>query len=256
MALPHHQHSGQALILKSRRHSEADLILTLLTADLGKLDALARGVRKAKSRKSGHVEPFMLASLSLRRTKWLPDVLEAQVRESFPLCRSTLERVTRASYACELIDSLTQPEDPQGQSRQLFDLLHFTLQTMNKTDTSMAVLLRWFELQVLTLTGFQLELQRCTECNREALPRACYFNVLHGGILCPDCGPVVERAERLPLDVFKTLRFMQRSDWSEVCKYDFADSALKACAALLRRFVASILERQLRTERFSRQIRG
>ncbi len=112
MALPHYQYNGEALILKSRRHGEADLILTLLTADLGKFDVLARGARKAKSRKSGHVEPFVLASFSLRRSKWLPEVAEAQIQDAFPLCRSSLEKVTQASYTCELIDSLTQPRDP------------------------------------------------------------------------------------------------------------------------------------------------
>lgn len=254
MTLSRHQYNGNALILKSRRHQEADLILTLLTPDLGKLDALARGARKAKSRKSGHVEPFMLAGLALRRTKWLPEVIEAQVREAYPLCRTTLERVTHASYVCELIDSLTQPEDPEGKNRHLFDLLQFTLQTMNRDDTSLALLLRWFELQTLTLTGFQVELQRCTECGAKARPQACYFSVQHGGILCPDCGPTVERAERLSLEEFKTLRFLQRSDWTLVGGYSFSDPILKGSAELLRRFVSAILERQLRTERFKRQI--
>ena len=255
MALPHFQYNGEALILKSRRHGEADLILTLLTADLGKFDVLARGARKAKSRKSGHVEPFVLASFSLRRSKWLPEVAEAQIQEAFPLCRSSLERVTQASYTCELIDSLIQPRDTGELSQNLFDLLYFALYTLNQEGTRSSLLLRWFELQVLTQTGFRVELQYCTECRQEAEPRACYFNLLHGGILCPDCGPSIERAERLSLQEFKALRFLQRSDWSTVRQYEFADPVLRECGKLLRRFVSSILERQLRTERFRRQLR-
>ncbi len=255
MSIPHYQYNGKALILKSRRHGEADLILTVLTADLGKFDVLARGARKAKSRKSGHVEPFVLASFSLRRSKWLPEVTEAQIQDAFPLCRTSLEKVTQAIYTCELIDSLTQPGDPGELSQDLFGLLYFALHTLNQAETRSSLLLCWFELQVLTLTGFQVELQYCTECKKEAEPNACYFNLLHGGILCPDCGPTVERAERLSLQEFKTLRFLQRSDWGTVRQYEFAEPVLRECGKLLRRFVSSILERQLRTERFRRQLR-
>ena len=255
MALPSYQYNGEALILKSRRHGEADLILTLLTADLGKFDVLARGARKAKSRKSGHVEPFVLASFSLRRSKWLPEVVEAQIQDAFPLCRASLEKVTQASYICELIDSLNQPSDPGELSQDLFDLLHFVLHTMNQGESRSSLLLRWFELQVLTLTGFQVELQYCTECKQEAEPRACYFNLMHGGILCPDCGPSIERAERISLPEFKALRFLQRSDWGTASQYEFPEHVLKECGTLLSRFISSILERQLRTERFRRQLR-
>ena len=255
MTLPHYQYNGEVLILKSRKHGEADLILTLLTADLGKMDVLARGARKAKSRKSGHVEPFMLAGVSLRRSKWLPEVTEAQIKDAFPQCRHSIENMLQASYACELIDSLTQPQDPGGQSQNLFDLLHFTLQTMNSLGTPLPLLLCWYKLQVLTLTGFQIELQHCTECQQEAQPKACYFNLQHGGILCSHCGPTVESAERLSLDEFKTLRFLQRSDWVSVTRLAFADPILQKCERLLRRFVSSVLERRLRTERFRQQIR-
>ncbi len=255
MTLPHYQYNDEALILKSRKHGEADLILTLFTADLGKLDALARGARKAKSRKAGHVEPFMLAGMSLRRTKWLPEVTEAQIRDAFPQCRNSLESVMQASYACELLDALTPPQDPGAQSRNLFDLLHFTLQTMNGLETPPTRLLCWYALQVLTLTGFQVELQHCTACRREAPPEACYFDLQHGGILCARCGPTVESAERLTWDKFRILRFLQRNAWASVKRFACADALLAECESLLHRFVSAILERQLRTERFSRQIR-
>ncbi len=254
MTLPHYQYNGTALILKSRKQGESDLILTVFTSDLGKLDVLARGARKAKSRKSGHVEPFMLAGVALRRSRWLPEVTEVQLRNAFPQCRNSLESVIQASYVCELLDSLTQPRDESGQNRPLFDLLHFTLQTLNSVGTPPTLLLCWYILQVLTLTGFQVELQRCTECQQAAQPKACYFDLQYGGILCAHCGPTVESAESLSLDKFKTLRFLQRSDWATVTRFAFADSIVKACETLLRRFVSAVLERQLRTERFRRQI--
>ena len=111
MNLPHRIYNCEAIILHYRNFKEADRILTLFTPDLGKLDVLARGVRKTRSRKVGHVEPYMYLSLVLRRSKWLPEVSEVQVRAAFPRCRSSLESITQASYICELTDALTHPED-------------------------------------------------------------------------------------------------------------------------------------------------
>lgn len=255
MTLPTYRHSGEALVLKSRRYGEADLILTCFMAELGKLDALGRGARKPSSRKSGHLEPCTEVALSLRRSKWLPEITEVQTRQSFPGCRSSLETVTLASYACELLDSLTQPGDSHSPDSALYELLRFTLGLLNDDPSVGDLALRWYELQILTLTGFQLELRRCTECGQPAQAQACHFSIVQGGMVCRRCGPGLERLEPLGLDEFKALRFLQRSPWQEVIRYQFAEGVVAESGRLLQRFLGTVLERQLRTQRFRRQIR-
>lgn len=255
MSLPHRLHNSEALILKYRNFREADRILTLLTPDLGKLDALARGVRKARSRKSGHVEPFMQITLVLHRTRWLPEVSEAQIRQAFPHCRATLENMGHASYACELADAFIHPEEDATLSQSLYRVLLTVLQDLDARPEKAPVLLRWFDLRVLGLTGFQPELFHCLACGQTAPPASCFFSSGLGGILCPACGPAAESVLSLDLDAFKILRHLQRYDWHKVSDDRYRPESLRAVTRILQHYVAYTLEHQLRSVRFARQVR-
>ena len=255
MSLPTRLHNCEALILKYRNFREADRILTLLTPDLGKLDALARGARKARSRKAGHVEPFMHVALVLRKSKWLPEVSEVQVRHAFPQCRSTLELMTYASYACELVDNLAHPEEDADLNRRIYQLLFLMLQELDADPNQAPVLARWFDLQALGWAGFQPELFHCLACGQEAQPRPCFFSVSQGGMLCPSCGPVQQDALPLDLETFKFLRYWQTRDWPAVKTRKYRNAAVQSSAFLLGRYVSFTLERPLRAVRFARAVR-
>ena len=73
----------EAVVLRQRRLGEADRILTLYTPQLGKLDAVAKGVRKQTSRKAGHLEPFTLTALLVAGGRNLDIITQAETVESF-----------------------------------------------------------------------------------------------------------------------------------------------------------------------------
>ncbi len=254
MNLPSRLHNCEAVILHYRNFKEADRILTLFAPDLGKLDALARGVRKTKSHKVGHVEPFMHVALVLRRSRWLPEVSEVQIRTAFPQCRTSLEAITYASYICELTDALTQPEDDTAVNASLFHLLHNTLQYLNQEPSRGARLLRWFDLKILALTGFQPELFHCVHCGTPATPEATAFSCGEGGILCPNCRQPVADALPLPLHAFKVLRHMLRNDWDRVRTVRIDMETQQTTTRLLERYVTYTLERQMKAVRFAHHL--
>ncbi len=254
MNLPSRLHNCEAVILRYRNFKEADRILTLFTPDLGKVDALARGVRKTRSHKTGHVEPFMYVALVLRRSKWLPEVSEAQIRAAFPQCRSSLESLTHASYVCELVDALTHPEEDARLNASLFHLLHATLSYLNEEPMQASILLRWFDLKMLVLTGFQPELFHCVHCGAPAQPEATVFSLADGGILCRDCRATVSGTISLSLDAFKVLRHMLRYDWARVRTARIGASALQTVTHLLERYIGFTLERQMKSVRFARHL--
>ncbi len=254
MNLPHRIHNCEAIILHYRNFKEADRILTLFTPDLGKLDALARGVRKTRSHKVGHVEPFMYVSLVLRRSKWLPEVSEAQIRAAFPQCRSSLERITQASYVCELTDALIHPEDDAEANATFFRLLHDTLNYLNQEPAKAPILLRWFDLKMLALTGFQPELFNCVHCGTTAKPEATNFSFADGGILCSNCRQELSGTMAVPLDAFKILRHMLRHDWDRIRSAPISPAPMQTVTRLLERYIGFTLERQLKAVRFARQL--
>src|SRR3712207_7295528 len=100
-------YTTEAIVLRARRMGEADSVLTLLTADRGKLDAVARGVRKLTSRKAGHLEPLTHSALLLAHGADLDIITQAQAVHTFLPLREDLHRTGAGLYVAELVDRFT-----------------------------------------------------------------------------------------------------------------------------------------------------
>ena len=83
----------EAIILKARNLGEADKILTLLTKEHGKLDAVAKGVRKIKSKNRGAVQPFSQSRIMLYQGKNLDTVTQCERIAGFPKIRPNFDRL-------------------------------------------------------------------------------------------------------------------------------------------------------------------
>ena len=97
----------EAIVLKHRDYGEADRLLTIYTRQKGKLQVLAKGVRKVRSQKAGHLEPFSLASLQLAAGRTWHLVSQAEAQDIFINLTSDLETLGYASYVAELVDRFT-----------------------------------------------------------------------------------------------------------------------------------------------------
>src|ERR1700674_3383844 len=131
-----------AIVLRQRKLGDADKILTLYTANFGKIDAVAKGVRKTRSRMAGHVEPLAQATFQLAKGKTLDVVTQVDTIESFQTLRDDLERMSRALYACELVDKFTETHEPNF---ELYRLLLDTLRRIAKRD-EIEVAVRFYEM--------------------------------------------------------------------------------------------------------------
>ena len=109
------------------RHSdwgEADRLLGLYSREAGKLRAVAKGVRRLRSRKAGHLEPFTRVKLLLARGRDLWIVTQAETVDAYLPLREDLEKIGQASYVLELLDRFSFEE---GANRSLYALLTDTL---------------------------------------------------------------------------------------------------------------------------------
>lgn len=139
----------EGIILKRINFGEADRLLTIYTKHLGKISALAKGVRRVTSRKGGNVEVFNQVSLFLAKGKNLDLVTEAQVINAFKIWRQDLKKVGLAYYFCELVDKLT----PSRQANQaVFSLLRDFLEKIGRQEGWGIV--REFEEVLLKELGF------------------------------------------------------------------------------------------------------
>lgn len=245
-------HRIQAVVLRRRDYGDADRVLTVFTPHEGKLELIAKGARKTASRKAGHLEPFTRVSLLVAEARTWDIITEVTTLESFGGLRTSLERISQASYACELIDILGESADD---SRDLWEMMLLALREISDGPEDAQLFLRWFELHLLSLAGFQPELFHCLGCGEEIRPVANVLSLAGGGIYCPGCGQRVPNGEVIDVTALKMLRHLQRSNWASVRGLRLERPILGALESILYRYLVVVLERQLKSVDFLRQLR-
>src|SRR5689334_19975989 len=119
----------EGIVIKRKDFGEADRILTVFTRHQGKIQVIAKGVRKINSRRAAHVELLNQSILTLHEGK-LPILTEAETLNHYSLLKNDLRRAGFAFYICELLDGLLADHQ---ESKSTFGLVETVL---NRLETS------------------------------------------------------------------------------------------------------------------------
>jgi DNA repair protein RecO (recombination protein O) len=189
---------------------EADRIVRFYTPDHGKLSAVARGVRKIRSRMAGHLEPFGETSLMLATGKSL-DVITSARLLWYPHTLAAQHGQLNLAFMMGVgIDRLTEPGQPHP---QLYAVLREALGALDASPESAVPLIElWFKLRLINELGYRPELGRCLVCGAHDQEFAYSFDPVRGGIVCatdaqPDNSPMELAAIKL---------------WRLLCDYPYA----------------------------------
>ena len=227
---------------------EADRILTLCSPDMGKVRAVAKGVRRTKSRLGGHLELLNRASVSVAIGRNLDTISEAYAISTFGGIRGDLQRVSRGLYVAELVDCFSF----EGNGNQaMYSLLLGTMHRLESGE-SLDMLMRWFEMRLLECSGYMPELVHCVECRARLEPADHLFACDSGGALCPNCRAASGGALLpLPLNTMKTLRFIQREvSFDKLEALSVPSQILSDMERLMRTYIRHIVERDVRSAEF------
>lgn len=233
----------EAIILRHMDYGEADRILTIFTLKFGKLRAIAKGIRRPTSKMGGHLELFNHAEVLLAKGRELDVVTQAVTLRAFPGLYGDLSKVAHAYQAAELVDAVV---GERAESPRLFSLLLRTLAALD-AGTHPRVTLRHFELRLLSVAGYQPQLQECLSCRQALEPRTNYLSYSLGGALCPGCGPREPTATPIRVDVLKVLRLLQRTETPEELRLTLPWDVLREVEQVLRTYLEHVLERRLRS---------
>jgi DNA repair protein RecO (recombination protein O) len=242
----------EGIVLRHQDLGEADRLLWIYTLKMGKIRALAKGIRKIRSRKAGHLEPFTRANLILARGRDFFIVTQAETIEAFLNIRDNLLRIGYAAYAVELIDRFTYEEDG---NQGIYRLLIETLSRLNTPDEP-SLPIRYYEIHLLDLLGYRPQLINCVNCESEIKPENQYFSASQGGVLCPKCGSKAQDAQSISLNALKYLRHFQRNSFDAASRARLSPELNHKLESLLQQYYTYFLERNLYTPTFLRRIRN
>jgi len=242
----------EAVVLRHADWGEADRLVTLYTREEGKLQAIAKGARKIRSRKAGHLEPFTRVALLLARGRDLWIITQAETVEPHLSIRENLDLIVYASVVVESLDRFTYEE---GQNLQLYQLLIDTLARLERMDDPFIVV-SYYQVRLLDHLGFRPNLFTCVQCEAEIQPQNQYFSPIGGGVLCPRCGSNAAGAIPVTLDALKYLRHYQRSGYKDARRAQIPLSTRREMENLLRTYFTFLLERALNSPDFLSRLRG
>lgn len=175
----------RALVLGSRPLGEADRILRLFTRELGRVDAVVKGVRKTTSRWGGRLEPYTISDLMLYQGRSLYTVTQAQLVDVFRRLREDREALAAAAVLCEAAAGLFPEHEPEERA---YALLRNGLRELDEGFEGPALrapLLLGGVLKLLFEAGYQPVLDHCATCGGDRLVLG--FSAARGGLVCEGC---------------------------------------------------------------------
>lgn len=242
----------EALILKRRDFGEADRLLTLLTPENGRVDAIAKGARKPNTTKTGHVELFTRADMLISRGRELDIVTQVVMVEPYLRLREDLQRGAFANYVAELMIRFTGENDEDD--AQQFQLLADTFQRLcDAEDIRLAV--RFYEMRLLDLTGFRPELNYCVMSQESVQPVNQFFSYEQGGIVSPSQAHLVSDLVSISLNALKVIRHLQRSSYEQIEALSIPEPLHNEIERIMQGYLTHILERRLQSVDFIRRVR-
>jgi len=231
-----------AIVLRTHNLGEADRIVTLLSQNHGKFGAVAKGVRRTKSKYGSRLEPFMYIDVQCYIGKSLDTVTQVETIEAFahPISVS-YDLFTAGAAMLEAADRLVGEERQPARSQ--FWLLVSALRALARREHHPGLILDSYLLRAFTLAGWAPALTDCAVCS-EPGPHA-VFSVSMGGTVCGRCRP--PGARMVGTEVVELIAALAQGDWA------FADRAAAhsqaQAAALIGAFTQFHLERDLRALR-------
>ena len=174
----------EGIVLRSMRYGEADRILHLYTPHRGRVGAIAKGVRKARSRFGGRLEPLFRLNLVLYEGRSdLLTVTSAETVEGHPRLREDGPALDSAARACDAVSRLFETADPHPAVYALL-VNELALLDGDHAQATHANQLA-FRLKLLLAAGFAPQLAACVSCGaREHLSG---FSGAAGGVVCSAC---------------------------------------------------------------------
>jgi DNA repair protein RecO (recombination protein O) len=243
-------YTASGVVLRRIDLGEKDRILTVYTREHGKLSAIAKGSRRPGSKLSGASEPFAYSRMMLAAGRDLEVLAQADIKESFPNIKTDMRSVAHAVYFLELVDRFSEDRQPNP---DLFDTLLSSLYVLeSRTDPELAA--RHFELQVLTILGYEPHFDACLKCGRTIGRERIAFSPSLGGIVCNECGMAPNDAIWVPGAAASYVSALRRTQPNLVKDLKMPPGARHDVARMLKWHIRYRLERDLKSIDFIQAI--
>jgi len=240
----------QGVVLKTVNFGEADKIVTLLSKEHGKIQAVAKGARRTRSKLIAGTQLFCYGEFLLFKGKTWYYVNQVEMKNSFYKIRNDLERLSCSTYIIQLISEVAQPEQP---CKEIFNLSVEALRMFAEGKGNSQLVLRAVELKIMDLSGFRPVVNRCVNCGKPA--DLYYFSPVSGGVVCNDCKRADLSCYSISPTTIELMKAMLKWNLAKISCIRIEDRLLKELESIMRAYIGIHIDKTFSTIRFMDNIK-
>jgi len=229
---------ASAIILSSQSFREHDGRKTVYSLEKGKLNLVARGVKKIKSKLAAHLEPISLAEIMVIRGRQFDYVGAAASQNCYLLIKNDLAALEAAGRAVRIFNKLVSEEEG---NKRIFSLLKDFLDFLNQEaensqGKNLEIWADFFILKLLALSGYEPEMHGCLDCRKKISPSGNHFDLSRGGLICRAC--LGQSKDILPVsdNCIKVLREGLEKDFNDLKKLKIKENLGEEAGKVINAF--------------------
>lgn len=250
--------STDAVLLRKIEYGDHDLIITFLTRSHGKVTVMAKNAKKSVRRFSGALDLFSLNHIQCTFPKKnrgaLINLVQTELSNGFPNIRYDVFKTAYASYWAELLHFWLEETKPQP---DLYDLLVFSLDMIDRSDIRKEVLSLLFQIRFMSISGFTPNIEVCDNCRRpvdDIVSKTVRFDFREGRIICPGCKPS-GAGVNVSKGTLKQLFWLNNTDVQRAERIRLSSFAIGEGQKLLESFIPFHIGREFKSLTFLKRLR-
>lgn len=228
-----------AINLKAYNLSEADKIIVMYSKDKGLIRGVAKGVKKPKSRLGARMDLLVANKLMLYKGKNMDTICQAEALNTFHKIRQNMDKIFYSMYISEVVNNFGVEEDPC--SKEVYELLYKALEKISEAGdkVSMLIAVLKFQLKMMQISGFGVELETCLCCGEHVKDLKMYFSDKMGGIICARCNENLGCKTVIHHKIVEFLNALLQFDFEYQSEYEKLanEKVCVVCFELLKKYI-------------------
>ncbi len=228
-----------AINIKSYDLSEADKIMVMYSKQNGLIRGVAKGCKKQKNKLGARMDLLVANTLMLSKGRNMDTICEARSINTFKESRQDIDKLLYSTYISEVINNFGVENDPC--SNEVYDVLYKALDRIANAKEKKEILISVikFQLKIMQIVGFGIELDTCLCCREQILDEDMYFSPQMGGVVCMECAKELGIKTKMHYKIRDFLQAMLQFDFNFESEYDkkATDKVCQVCYNLLKNYI-------------------
>ena len=232
----------QGVVVGEVTTGEADKIITIFTQKHGIIKAAVKGACRPKSSMIASSQFLVFSDFILYKGKDMYRLSSCEVIEPFYNIRNDIIKLTYASYAAELVKEVVHEN---MQSYRILQLFLNTLHAISNSDKSLEMIIRTYELRLMSLCGYRPQVDICASCKKSTECK--YFSFADNGLICGKCGENQQGTVSVSESTVSTMRYIIKSDIKKLFSFSVSEMVLKELKLINEVFIKEKLEKEFKS---------